>query len=150
MGRPTKYNPEFNEMVEKFCKLGATNEELADFLGVSYATLKHWKDKNPEFKQAVMKGKAVADAKVAEALYQRAIGYSHNEDKIFQHEGSPIIVPTKKHYPPDTAAAFIWLRNRRPKDWRQQPEVIQHEHTVKELKVVKASEYLMEVSKKVS
>lgn len=33
------------------------------------------------------------------------------------------VVTTEKEMPPDTSAAFLWLKNRRPKDWRDKIEV---------------------------
>ena len=33
------------------------------------------------------------------------------------------IVPYTEHFPPDTAAAFIWLKNRQPDRWRDKKEV---------------------------
>ena len=86
MARPSKYNPELNDQVMKFCKLGATNEQIADFLDVSVATVKNWLSNEPEFLTAVKAGRAYADANVAEALYQRAIGYKHKETKLFHYQ----------------------------------------------------------------
>jgi hypothetical protein len=63
-------------------------------------------------------GRDIADANVGKSLYDRAMGYSHPEDKIFVHNGETIIVPTTKHYPPDTASAIFWLKNRQPAKWR--------------------------------
>lgn len=111
-GRPSKYKPEFAELAKKFCLLGATNEDLARSLEVSLFSIKHWMKKNPDFSTAIKEGRTFADANVANSLYRRACGYSHPEDKIFVVDGEPLIVPTVKHYPPDTAAAFIWLKNR--------------------------------------
>ncbi len=34
-------------------------------------------------------------------------------------------MPTVKHYPPDTQAASLWLRNRQPDKWRDK---LTHEH----------------------
>lgn len=136
-------------MVTKFCMLGADNKQIADFLEVSLSSIDYWLANSKAFSSAVKKGKIVADAEMVNSLYQRGKGYSHPEDKHFQYEGNIITVPTTKHYPPDTAAAFIWLKNRRPKEWKNQPEVIHHEHIVKELQVVSASDYKgMEVVKK--
>jgi len=42
----------------------------------------------------------MADAEVAEKLYQRACGYSHPTVKIMQYEGQPIEVEYIQHYPP--------------------------------------------------
>ena len=60
----------------------------------------------------------LADANVAKRFYNRARGYEHPEDKIFLYEGSPVIVSTVKHYPPDTQAAIFWLMNRQPRLWK--------------------------------
>ena len=52
---------------------------------------------------------------MAESLYKRATGYEHKEDDIKQYLGEIIVTETIKHYPPDTAAMNIWLKNRRGK-----------------------------------
>ena len=40
---------------------------------------------------------------------------------ISAYEGEVIITDITKHYPPDTAAAFIWLKNRQ--GWRDKQEL---------------------------
>ena len=60
------------------------------------STVDKWIAERPEFSGAVKEGRAVADAQVGERLYQRAMGYSHAEDKIFNNNGEPLIVPTTK------------------------------------------------------
>ena len=124
MARPSKYKEEYTEQAYKLCLLGATDKDLADFFGTSEQTINSWKKNQPEFLESIKKGKKIADANVAESLYKRACGYSHPEDKIFNDNGEPLIVPTVKHYPPDTGAAFIWLKNRA--GWRDKQDV---EHT---------------------
>ena len=74
------------------------------------------------------RGKIRADALVSESLLARAVGYSHPDvdiRTIAVGDGRSKIVQTKvtKHYPPDTAAASLWLRNRQPDKWRDKPEV---------------------------
>ena len=122
-GRPTKYKPEYVDQAFKLCLLGSTDEEMADFFEISVATLYNWKNEYPEFLEATKNGKEKADANVANRLYNRAMGYSHEEDKIFQYEGMPVIVPTEKHYPPDTTAAIFWLKNRQPSKWRDKQDI---------------------------
>lgn len=120
-GRPTKYKAEYASQAYKICLLGATDKTLADFFEVDEATINRWKDAHPEFCESIKNGKMPADANVALSLYKRACGYSHPEDKIFNDNGSPMVVPTIKHYPPDTAAAFIWLKNRA--GWRDKQDI---------------------------
>jgi len=121
-GRPSKYKKEYAEQAYKLCLLGATDKELADFFGVTESTLNLWKKEHPEFSESLKNGKEVADANVADRLYKRAMGYEHPEDKIFQYEGEPVIVPTIKHYPPDTTAAIFWLKNRQRGKWRDKQD----------------------------
>lgn len=122
-GRPTKYKEEYAQQAYKLCLLGATDKDLADFFDVAESTINEWKLEHEEFSEAIRRGKVVADAEIANSLYHRAKGYKHPEDKIFQVGGKPLIVPTTKHYPPDTAAALIWLKNRQKDKWRDKQDV---------------------------
>ena len=119
-GRPTDYKPEYDQLAFNYSLLGATDVKMAEYFGVSEVTFNAWKKKHPSFLKSLKKGKEEADAEIAKALYHRAKGYSHPEDKIFNDNGTPLVVPTIKHYPPDTAAAFIWLKNRQKDLWRDQ------------------------------
>ena len=71
-GRPPLYSNGFAPIAYKICLLGATLERLADLFGVSVETLYKWRDKYPEFSEALRQGKDMADAEVANSLYQRA------------------------------------------------------------------------------
>lgn len=121
-GRPSDYRPEYAEQARKLCLLGATDKQLADFFETSEQTINAWKHAHPDFLESLRAGKMMADAEIADALFHRAKGYSHEEDKIFQYEGAPVIVPTTKHYPPDPQAIALWLKNRQPDRWREKPE----------------------------
>jgi hypothetical protein len=125
-GRPTKYREEYAEQCYKLCLLGATDEDLAGFFEVTVSTVNLWAVKHEAFSDARKSGKEAADANVADRLYQRATGYTHPEEKIFQYEGEPVRVDTLKHYPPDTAAAIYWLNNRQRGRWSNRHL---HEHS---------------------
>jgi hypothetical protein len=47
--------------------------------------------------------------------------------KIFMPAGAkqPVYAPYREHVPPDTAAASLWLRNRRKDEWRDKQS---HQH----------------------
>ena len=122
-GRPTKYQESYNRQAEKLCLLGSTDKDIAGFFEVDESTINRWKIEYPEFCESIKRGKISADANVASRLYKRAIGYEHDEDKIFNNNGEPLIVPTIKHVQPDTTAAIFWLKNRQPARWRDKQEV---------------------------
>jgi hypothetical protein len=127
-GRPTSYRPEYAAQAERLCRLGATDRELADFFEVSEQTINAWKEAHPEFLESLKRGKRESDANVADRLYQRAMGYSHEAVKIFMPSGAdkPVYATYTEHYAPDTTACIFWLKNRRPDLWR---DVQGREHT---------------------
>lgn len=120
-GRPTKYDSLYVDRVYKLGLLGATEKEMAEILGVSLKVLSEWKNRHHDFRDAIVRARADADAAVAHSLYHRALGYSHKAVKIMQYEGVPIRVEYTEHYPPDTNAASLWLRNRQAARWRDKP-----------------------------
>jgi hypothetical protein len=121
-GRPTGYDPSYVMEVAELCLTGATDEEVADYFGITTRTLYRWKLQYPEFCQALKVGKENADERVERALYQRATGYYYNEKqahKIKQPDGSEgiVVVEVEKYMPPAEGAQQFWLKNRRRRDW---------------------------------
>lgn len=121
-GRPTKYKTEHCDVARAMAKLGATDVELAGALKVSVATINLWKVQHPEFSASVKVDKAVADGKVVESLYKRAMGYSVTEEDIRVIDGKIVRSEVTKHYPPDPTAMIFWLKNRDKANWRDKHE----------------------------
>lgn len=128
MARPTKYRDEFADQAFKLCLLGATDEDLADFFGVTPQTINNWKKSHEAFFESLKAGKDEADSRVADSLYNRALGYTHDAVKIAvdANTGAEKAVPYLKHYPPDTTACIFWLKNRQRAHWRDKQD---HEHS---------------------
>lgn len=119
MARPSKFKPEFITQAEKLAKLGATDREVGEFFGVDERTINRWKADHPEFCQSLKVGKDMADDRVEQALYRRAIGYEQDAVKIAVNaQGEITQVPFVERCPPDTTAAIFWLKNRRKDEWR--------------------------------
>jgi len=106
------YSEKDLEMITNFALLSATNEEIAGFLGIHASTFQRRIKAHAALRQALKRGRAVADANIGQRLYQRAYGYSHPDVHICQHQGQVIVTPITKHYPPDTGALAIWMKNR--------------------------------------
>jgi hypothetical protein len=127
-GRPTKFKTEYVDQAYRHCLLGATDAELALLFKVNVDTITEWKKVHPEFSVSINAGRDEADAHVAHAMYHRALGYKHEAVKIFMPAGAenPVYAPYVEHYPPDTQAGSLWLRNRQSAKWR---DVQRQEHT---------------------
>lgn len=123
-GRPSKYKPEFADQARQLTNLGATDHDLAVFFKVADSTLYLWKLEHPEFSEALKLGKEVADTRVEQSLYHRALGYSHEAVKILMtKDGDVYREEYIERYPPDTVAAIFWLKNRKPTEWRDKQEI---------------------------
>lgn len=126
-GRPSSFKDKYCEIARKACENGATDLEVSEELGINGATLYRWKIKYPNFCEALKAGKEIADNRVERTLYNRAVGYSFDSEKVFQFQGQIVRADTVEHVPPDTTAAIFWLKNRKPEQWR---DTQRHEHDV--------------------
>ena len=131
-GRPTKYSEAYNQQVYKLCLLGATDAEIGDFFEVTETTINNWKIEHPEFFESIKKGKRQADVEIADALFNKAKGFTVKTQKAFKlkesinGEGSTEkieIVEVEETFPPDTTAIIFWLKNRQPQKWRDKQEI---------------------------
>lgn len=114
----SKYRTEYARMayeIALMCK--ASDKDLARIFDVSPGTIQNWKKGYPDFVYELERGKDAADSKVAVALIQRCLGYSHPDTHISNYKGVITKTELVKHYPPDTAAIKFWLTNRQKEHW---------------------------------
>ncbi len=125
MGKKTgpkpRYRSEYAEQGGKLCLMGYTDKMLADFFDIGIATLYRWKNRHPEFKEALRYNKAIDDAEVVSALRQSAIGYSCPDVHVSNYMGDITITKTVRHYPPNPASLGMWLYNRQPQLFKKDP-----------------------------
>jgi hypothetical protein len=125
-GRPSKFNMIDKDQMKTLYLEGKTDQFVVDFFKIDISTLTKWKQKNAKFFTAIKDWKTEADKVVEKSLYERAKGYSHPEEQIFQFQGQIVRADTTKHYPPDPTSMIFWLKNRQPAKWRDKVDV---EHT---------------------
>lgn len=118
-GRPTDYREEYAELAKKFFLLnkGATDADLATFLGVCEASVNNWKVAHPEFLESVKAGKEMADVEVAASLYKRAVGFEVTVQKVVNGE----LQDCKEYVPGDVKAMQLFLSNRT--HWRDKQQL---------------------------
>ena len=85
------------EEIKDWARNGATDEEVAKRLGISKDTFYEYKKQYSDFSDTLKETKAYVDAQVENALLQNAL------------KGN-------------ITAQIFWLKNRRPKVWREQPD----------------------------
>lgn len=117
-------------LVTSWARNGLTDIQIAHNLGISEDTFYTYKNKYTEFSEALKKGKEVIDFEVENALLKRALGYTFEEvtkESVFNKKtGKYELIVTKtvtKEIQPDTTAQIFWLKNRKPKEWRDKKDV---------------------------
>lgn len=115
--------PENLILVEGWSRDGLTHEQIANNIGIGTTTLYRWQAEKREFRDALKRGREVADYEVENALFKRACGFEYDEivtDVIEMADGThkKHVHKVRKTVPPDTGAAAFWLKNRRPDQWK--------------------------------
>lgn len=139
MGRPTKFHPDLCDQAHNYCLLGATNAELAEFFDVSTSTIDNWIARHRDFEMAVKSGRVGADARVARSLYVRAVGYDRKVEREIVLGGELKPVTSTVHYPPHVQACIVWLRHRRPRNWRDTPPEPEPDPDVDDIALLEAA-----------
>lgn len=111
-------------LIEKWCRDGATDKQIAENLGIAYSTFREYIKANSALSAALKRGKEVIDTEVENALLKRALGYDYDEVTEEQSDGKMVVTKiVHKHIVPDTTAQIFWLKNRAPEKWRDKLQV---------------------------
>ncbi|MDZ5782099.1 helix-turn-helix domain-containing protein [Marinococcus luteus] len=111
--------PEGLTLLEGWARDGLTDEQIAHNMGIATGTLYEYKKKYAEINEALKAGKEVVDLKVENALLRRALGYEYEE---ITYEFGEETKRVTKQQTPDTTAQIFWLKNRKPKEWRDKQD----------------------------
>ena len=116
--------PEGLLKLEGWARDGLTDEQIAEKMGISVASLYNYKKDHLDILEALKSGKEVIDRQVENALLKRALGYEYDEVSE-EFEGGILVKRkvTKKQVVPDTTAQIFWLKNRKPDEWRDKQTV---------------------------
>lgn len=121
-GRPSKYESHVQPkllLIEAWTRDGLTLDQVADNLGIAKSTLCDYKNKYAELSNALKNGREVIDSMVENALLKAALGYEYEEDQATAQG----VCNVKKMAHPNTTALIFWLKNRKPKEWRDKQEL---------------------------
>ena len=110
--------PAHLDQVRAIAMRGLSKDEISELFDIQRRQLGVWEKQYPLFKKALEDGYTDADASVLSALYQTAVGYTHDEEKLFFWDGDVTRVETIKHYKPDVPAIKLWITNRQKDHWK--------------------------------
>lgn len=92
-------------LLEGWARDGLSLEQIAKNIGINECTIYDWKKKEAKISEALKKGREVVDFEVENALYKNAM------------DGN-------------VTAQIYWLKNRKPKVWRDKIDIYTNEEEI--------------------
>ncbi|MDR1562268.1 MAG: hypothetical protein LBS54_04165 [Dysgonamonadaceae bacterium] len=136
-------------IVEGLARDGLDNKDIAKYFGYNTSYFSTLVQKTPELLKALKRGRKPLEIVVENSLYRRATGlkvktqvrkfiekkcdcggrdedcpYCDGKGKIITD--LEIVQETIQELPPDTGAAALWLKQKKPEIWNKQPIKIDH------------------------
>lgn len=128
-GRPSSFDERLAVKIVELTEQGKTVEQIAEIIDIPARTLFRWFSSKDDFRHIVKEARQFADEMVEASLFKRALGFEAKEIKAFQTREGVETAEETKYYPPDPTSMIFWLKNRKPKEWRDRTEV---DHTLGE------------------
>jgi hypothetical protein len=115
--------------IEQWLQNGLSEAQIIKNLGISKTSFETYKHKYPELFDLLLKGRETPVTEVENSLYKNATGYYFfvDEAKIVKDaDGGEHVekVTLKKFKGPETAAICFFLKNKKKKDWCDNPQLI--------------------------
>lgn len=110
-------------LLESWARDGYTMTDISNKIGIDKDCFLRWKDRYPEIRKAVSKGKELVDYQVENALLKSALGYKTKEVKVtttmrYGKVVETIKEVTDKEIAPSVPAIQMWLYNRNKDKWK--------------------------------
>lgn len=96
------------EEIRRDLRSGLGEATVARQIGVSPRSWRRYRKEHPDFAAMIREAAAAVNDEVEAALLRRATGFENADGKTV---------------PPDVRAAVFWLKNRRPRRWRDRAEL---------------------------
>lgn len=115
-------------LLESWARDGYTMTDISNKIGIDNDCFLRWKDRYPEIRKAVSKGKELVDYQVENALLKSALGYKTKEVKVtttmrYGKVVETIKEVTDKEIAPSVPAIQMWLYNRNKDKWKNMNNV---------------------------
>lgn len=124
--------------IQGWARDGLTDKDISKNMMIGVSTLREWKGRFEEIREALRIGKDSADRIVENALFKSACGYTETikkpvKIKLVDYDpqtGKKIretetwkLVEEEIHVPAQVTAQIFWLKNRKPDQWREKNDL---------------------------
>lgn len=117
--------------IEKWARIGATEEDIAGCFGISRQTFSKYKNENVDIFNAIKRGRTGLVKELKGVLVEKAKGFLYSEKKIIREpdENGNLVVVREEEYIkkslPDVAALNLLLKNYDKDNWSNDPQILE-------------------------
>lgn len=126
-GRPSKYHTHVEPkllLISAWARDGLTDADMCKNLDIGKDAFIEYKKTYLELSDALKRNKEEADIIIENELYEKAKGKVMLLNKVkVLNDGTLIPYQEETYIPGDTTAQIFWLKNRKPKAWRDRQEI---------------------------
>ena len=105
------YLPSALQLVTLIGSMGGTDDEIEKVYGLGTGTLDKWRAAYHSLKEALEKGRTVADVNVLQALYKTAVGFHEWEEQAVGGR-EPRVMKVQRYFPGQFLAQKHWMASR--------------------------------------
>ena len=143
MARPNKYKKCVEPYLNKIAQMALTMTEaqIAQTLGIGYATFRRYKEQNEQLRAALKKGRKDLVIELKSNLIKKANGFNYEETKEVKERNKDTgelevvrVEKTVKYATPDVAANNLLLKNYDQENWANDPQTLELRKKELELK----------------
>lgn len=125
--KPAKpFDEKISVEIVELAKNGKTNKQISEYLGLAVNTIDKWTTSKESLIKAIKEARGPTDDTVEATLLQKALGYHKECIKIFYDPKLGEVIEHKymEFVAPDLGAQCMWLKNRRPNQWRESKSIL--------------------------
>lgn len=124
--RKGKYAEWFTEeglkIVRGWARDGYSDVQIAKNIGISCSTYYDWKTRNPEFSEAIKRGRAPVIVDLEDALYRAGMGFAYKETvEEVSSTGTKSVKEYTRYAQPNVTALIFALKNLKKEKFKDKP-----------------------------
>ena len=116
---PEKWTTHKYHGVFLLAMLGASEDRMAEEIGIGIAAFRNMRDNDPDFREAIFNGKTKSSMEVVNGLYQNCIDRYVDEEQVHVVNKKVVIVKVKKFYKGNPYAQVKWLSLKERGQWAE-------------------------------
>lgn len=115
--------------IEKWLENGLSEAQIIKNIGIGKTAWESYKNKFPELRELIKKGRQTQITEVENSLFKSATGFAYHVEEVVKVKipggGEEVqVVTVQKYQPAQVAAMIFFLKNKDRENWCDNPQMI--------------------------